>query len=1097
MAGLCRGAALALLSLGLTGCDPPEPPESSPGFAQATNVGTAHLENKSSAKAIEAFEEALGLAPDSPVALRNLARAHLLARDAAEADAVLTRALTLDADSAATHYLSGITAARESRFEEALMHLEAAARLDPHTAAVRFQLAMAYQAVGQHADATLQLHETVRLDRLHTAAHYRLAGYARRAGDRDELERRQRELVRLRNLLGELDRSAEALERCVYSLAETPPAPAPPPAAPAPAVRFLDASESLPSAARWVSAAVLEVDALGRYTLVVVGRDGGIGLLRPNADGAFEVHLVDTRVPSSILSRPPLLALAGNFHDTLPPGTHYDPASHPRNDVLILSPGGALLLEQGPGGTLADATARAGLSRLAGRAARWLDYDHDGDLDLAVAHTSGIALWQNGGDGRFEDVTTEVGLTTEGAVTDLAAVDLDGDVAVDLVLARGDAATLVFENQRTGHYAAQLAPPGPWPAASRVLIDEFDGDGRPDAALIGETELLVLSAAGGPPQRLALGKMTPTAAATIDYDNDGRLDLFVGGTGGDGSSSALRLFRNQGGGHWSRADAMPATGTRAAAVERALVADLDDDGDSDLLLMSDAGLQLLRNEGGNAGVQLKVRLLGSKTNPAGIGTQVEVRAAGFRAQRAVQEPFVELGLGKRRTLDSVQTVWTNGVVDNQIGVSVRDEPLTIVEKNVAAGSCPFLYAWNGKGYRFVTDLLGNSPVGLSRRRGEVLGADPDELVYVGGVDDLPPQAGAYSLELTSEFREVLYLDHARLVAVDHAPGMEVHPSDRLMPPPFPPSELWALHEGRVPRSAIGSDGIDRSSELQAIDGLFAPPGTPRPPPLRGQTEELVLTLDFGALGEPLRPVLALTGWLQYGDASTNIAMSQNQSLSVLPPTLEAETPGGHWVPLDVVVGMPAGKTKTIVIPLTGKLPAGTGRLRLRTTFELRWDRIALFERLPDSVLEVNELAPIAADLRHRGYSEIRSRSPGHPTTPDYDTVRDRPPWRTTPEGWVTRFGDVLELVAARDARLAIVSGGDALALRFAAALPAPAQGRTRTFFLYSVGWDKDADHNVVNGETVGPLPVTAAPGDDYRVRYNTRWVPRDQPVRAP
>ena len=99
---------------------------------------------------------------------------------------------------------------------------------------------------------------------------------------------------------------------------------------------------------------------------------------------------------------------------------------------------------------------------------------------------------------------------------------------------------------------------------------------------------------------------------------------------------------------------------------------------------------------------------------------------------------------------------------------------------------------------------------------------------------------------------------------------------------------------------------------------------------------------------------------------------------------------------------------------------------------------------------------------------------------------------------MTRYGDVRELVAARDARLALLNGGDALELHFAASdFPPPGEGRTRTFFFYSVGWDKDGDHNVVDGDRVEPLPVLAEAGDDWRVRFNTRWVPRDAPVRGP
>jgi hypothetical protein len=415
---------------------------------------------------------------------------------------------------------------------------------------------------------------------------------------------------------------------------------------------------------------------------------------------------------------------------------------------------------------------------------------------------------------------------------------------------------------------------------------------------------------------------------------------------------------------------------------------------------------------------------------------------------------------------------------------------------VATGSCPFLYAWDGRAFRFVTDLLGNSPLGLSLRRGVTLAADPDELVWIGDSANFAPRDGHYVLQVTEEMREVLYLDQARLVVADHASDIEVHPTDRLMPPPFPPSELWAMHAPRVPKTAVGDDGIDRTRALSAIDGEFAPSGRPLASNLRGQTHPLTITLDFGPLEELRAPVLTLTGWLQYGDASTNIALSQSAQEIVVPTTLEMESAHGDWEVVDVSVGMPAGKTKTIAIDLTDKLATGTRRLRLRTSFELRWDRIALFERLPASALEIHTVKPTSAQLQPRGFSEIRARAASHPPTPDWYTVFERPPWRTTPEGWVTRFGDVRPLVERRDAHLALLNGGDALELRFSAAdLPPLERGRTRTYFFYSVGWDKDGDHNVVDGDSVEPLPVVAK-DDDWRIRYNTRWVSKDWPTTA-
>ncbi|MCG8456572.1 MAG: hypothetical protein MI919_09855, partial [Holophagales bacterium] len=223
--------------------------------------------------------------------------------------------------------------------------------------------------------------------------------------------------------------------------------------------------------------------------------------------------------------------------------------------------------------------------------------------------------------------------------------------------------------------------------------------------------------------------------------------------------------------------------------------------------------------------------------------------------------------------------------------------------------------------------------------------------------------------------------------------------------------------------------------------------------------------------------------------------------------LEVETRSG-FRPVDVVVGLPAGKTKTILVDLAGQLPAAARRLRLWTTFEVRWDRIALGIRRRGAIRE-QRLLPSSAELAWRGFSALASRAPGHPTTPDLHRVSPRPPWTTTLWGWATRYGDVKELVEARDGRLALMVGGDALYLRFdARALTPPAGGLERTLFFGSVGWDKDGDPNVIGGDRIEPLPTEARPGEssrraaglegagsipgDWQRGWNTRWIPSDR-----
>jgi hypothetical protein len=276
----------------------------------------------------------------------------------------------------------------------------------------------------------------------------------------------------------------------------------------------------------------------------------------------------------------------------------------------------------------------------------------------------------------------------------------------------------------------------------------------------------------------------------------------------------------------------------------------------------------------------------------------------------------------------------------------------------------------------------------------------------------------------------------------------------------------------------------------------------RPPQLRGLAEPYSITLDFGELPVDRPLVLALTGWLRFGGGMANVAASHDPSLPFPFPILEAETSDGAWQKVDVVAGAPAGKTKSMMIDLTGKLPAGTKRLRLGMAFEIHWDRIAMLERGDDASFRATKFPPATADLHWRGTSEYEDWPWFLPITPAYEKVRPIAPWLITPTGWCTRYGDVLELVKHKDNALVILNCGDELTLTFPAAqLPPKRPGDVREFFLFTSGWDKDADYHVEGGHTVEPIPWhgmddqlygkqkrPAFPNDGWISKYNTRWV---------
>jgi hypothetical protein len=204
-----------------------------------------------------------------------------------------------------------------------------------------------------------------------------------------------------------------------------------------------------------------------------------------------------------------------------------------------------------------------------------------------------------------------------------------------------------------------------------------------------------------------------------------------------------------------------------------------------------------------------------------------------------------------------------------------------------------------------------------------------------------------------------------------------------------------------------------------------------------------------------------------------------------------------------MVGFPAGNTKSIVCDLTGKLPPNARRLRLTTSFEVRWDRIAVYEAVPAEEIHIAELAPTNADLQWHGFAELRPHAVDAPQVPNLARMSETPPWLTAVEGWCTRYGDIRPLVSEAGPMLAIVNSGDGATIEFAEGKLPPRRSETsRSLMLYTRGWIKEADPNTLPDRRVEPLPEsepfaesvvsesTSAPGADWQLEYNTRWVPQ-------
>ncbi len=1081
-------------------------------FVAAMNAGKAHLENREADPALASYRHAVDLEPENIGARINLALAHLLMRlkkdpqqNLQSAVENLDRALELDPDCTAAVYLRGLTHIHLNQPTEALADMENAVRLDPVTPTLRFQLGKAYEISDQTDKAEQQYIETIELDALHASAHFKLSRIALRQRRVEEGTKYNNDFLRLRELFGDASRNTEALESCRYTRAWDPAPPLEPVAESIP-VRFVDVT------AQWTTG--LKSPTGPGYALGVIDADDDDrwDVFVAHADGNSAVWMgVDSGFQERALPPGP----AKNWTDCLV--GDYDNVGRDTNDdqipdvffddVLLVSENGSRLLRHEGEGAFEDVSEASGVAKISATAATWVDFDHDGDLDILTAGGPGAPtrLWLNG-DGVFSDNTAQAEIPTDlMGVASVAAGDLETDGAVDLILARPKDDSVLLINRRLGRFEVMPAPPGPWPTAVSTAVDDVNNDGYPDVLLLGRSEAVIVYSNGAGRKRIDVSKTDPTHGLFLDYDNDGWLDLCV-----LGAKRPLTIWRNLGqAGFEDVSESLGLSELNIAAPRRAAFADFDNDGDGDLMLTTDRGPVFLRNDGGNANHMLRLALRGTKGNRTGLGARIEIRAGNTRISRAFSRLPVEIGIGPHEALDSVRIAWTNGVIQNEIDVHpTPGEALIVIEKVVATGSCPFLFAWDGSRFRFVTDLLGNAPMGLSAARDKFLPADPTEFVRIGDDSDFVPRNGRFVVQVNNCFREILYLDEARLIAVDHPAGTEVHSRDKICMPPFPPSELWGLRPLAPLQSARGDDGTDWTQTLSRIDHSYTRPPRLMHSQLRGIAEPYSLELDFGPLPSDRHLVLALTGWLQYGDASVNIAASQSSTLPLLFPTLEAQTTDGNWLSVDAVVGLPAGKTKTILVDLDDRLPPDTRRLRLTTTFHLHWDRAAMLEKPTALGEQRHTLRLLRADLHQRGFFEISARGPDHPTTPDYENVLSGPPWNRQPAGWCTRYGDVIPLIDRSDNRFAILNGGDEATLEFQADdLPPLPDGWQRTFFFYSVGWDKDADYNVALGDRVEPLPFHGMEDalygkqdypltegeDDWRMQYNTRYTPAVRP----
>ncbi|PYL01180.1 MAG: hypothetical protein DME19_02515, partial [Verrucomicrobia bacterium] len=743
----------------------------SPGadaFARLMNTGKGYYEQGEAARAVDAFQKAAALQPTHPDALLNLANACLLAGQSEQAIQCAQQVSNMDPQSAAAYYIAGCANLRLRKFEEAIKSLQQAKAIDLKVNAVSLQLGRAHMELGQFQDAADQFSEIIRFEPEYPSANFFLGQTLLRLGRQEEarqaLERHQQLITGKPNPPAD----ASTFERCVYTQMRVP-FQLEQPDRRGVKVSFADATQSAfgnSPASFHGPVAVLDINHRGANDLFVGDGDGNFRVLL-NTNGTFQPNPEPIPgIPGAKFTR----CLVGDVNND-----RYE-------DVVVLSEAGLRLFKFATNGVATDVTRFSRLNDIPAVDGALVDLDFTGKLDLLLV-TPGARnvrvlrnLGGNGGSPYFKDITQTSGVPASvSGVSHIVVDDWNNDDVADLFIGREAQPALVLTKLRGGPLT-ETNSPADWPQAGAVATGDLNNDLRTDVVLAAADKLVCIL--GGLTNRIEvpLGDFRVNGLLLVDYDNDGWLDLCAYGAG-------VRVWRNLGNaGFQEKTRELGLDKLVKGTVDSITTADVDNDCDTDLVLSVEGrGLQLLRNDGGNANRQLKLRLIGNRSNASGIGVRIDVASGLWRTARTVQSLPVEIGVGKHALLDSITLHWFDMMLPTTDAKLDQCLPLAMLEVQWdRTGSCPYLYAWDGQRFRFVTDLLGTSPAGLHLTDDRLVDADSDEFVWIGDESSFPPLDGNYTLQITEELREVLYLDAAHLLVVDHPAGTEVRTTGKLL-----------------------------------------------------------------------------------------------------------------------------------------------------------------------------------------------------------------------------------------------------------------------------------------------------------------------------